>query len=775
MAKKIIEFSAKLDTAAFEKAFQSLNQKIQNVSQPYASSKAGNMLRERMQSLGLVAPSAQDSNRIREQENLRKRTLAEMEREAQKQYRSAERLAQLEEKKKIRLDEMRKNQNVAFDEELKHKQKILKLEEDIAKIQAARQGRMNAASTAADSVEEMRTRKRNGLLTIGGDSGWSPGFGIPKIGGALGAAALGAGSAYAMAAGVGRAQRYMAGRPFELLQAQGGIGQGMAQLSGLNQIYSGQGSDMFFGGPERQRAIAMANQYHSKTSMTGRIASASKAADNVRSDMPFGFVLPGMAYLGGVLPGIASSPDKLDAAMAAMGSSSAAGRLSQLEMARTVQMAQEAETAERDKNPLKWLARQSFRENMGADFSMQTRIGLGDIGMYGQGGFLDAGMNAGLTRGEIMGSADAIIGGGGSTRAARSLSTLTGQANRAGIGSAAGSIAALSGLMGDAGSTETAFKRLLGEGVRQGLDGSEFRQENSRFQEILATTVAATGLGGVDTAGRTAGMLGSMISDRSMAGISGAQTAYGLIEDLTKGEEGVNAQIRGATIMDQYGYLDLGGKSFLQNAGISSLTEDNPRLRAVYEQAKSSGDATGSFSDFVAQVREDMGSSMTVNAGTREAMDKYRSAYSGFTSRGMSQEQIGQQPETGQLLNALALDIGSTRFNGMNAKAQSSFASFVGRGNFGGAMGLLDGEGAAVDSRLASGTPSVAQSELQGVARSQKLVNDQFVEMIGSMEKAADSMKKLNRETFELMTRIENMQTSGAVMQRIPEAGKASQ
>lgn len=801
MSKKIIEFSAKLNTGDFEKAFTNLKSRIENISGSYATSRASNQLRERLQGMGLIPPTTQDQNKFVQQENLRKRALAEVEREAQKQFRSAERLERLEEKKKNRLQEMRRIQNVSFEEEIEHKKKIIKLEQDIGRIQELRNSRIMGAGVAADQAQAMR---RPGWFT-GGDKSWSPGFGIPAVGGIVGSMAgplLGmAGTGLALSRGVAGIRRYYANQPFEIMAAQGAAATGMANFSGLNSVYSGQGSNFFFGSPERQAAINAANQYAKQMNMSAAIERGAGSAKSgllsgALSGLPGGsFVGAAAGYASQVLPSIWNSPDKWLAIQAAAGSSTAAGKLDQLELARTFQMAQQAEVAEREKNPLKWRARENYEQNWRSDFDMQRRLGLSDASLFGErifdqgsgkttieGGILSTGLNAGLTREEIMGSMGQILSAGGSTRAARGLGILGAQAGRAGLEGNT-NIARLSGLAGDAASTESAFRRLLGEGVKQGLDGSEFRQENNKFQEILAATILTTGFSGEKSINRTADLMGSFVADKTMAGLQGAQSAFSLVDTLTKGNEGVNAQIRGAKIMNNYGYADLGAKSFLQNAGINSITEENPRVQNLFEQAISAGAINISdygsreeaLSAFTSGLRRDVGSSMIVGAETNKIAESLRGQYKELSAQGLPYSEIEKRmgSELGALSNALSLDIGTDRYENLSEQAKRSLNQFTLGGDFGNMGRLLESETGKVSSQLAQGTPSLGQAELEGVARTQKLVNDQFVSMIDAMEKAAESAKKMTSEILETAIKFQQQQNNNSVPQTIPTAGKS--
>ena len=796
MSKKIIEFSAKLNTGDFEKAFTNLKSRIENISGSYATSRASNQLRERLQGMGLIPATAQDQNKMNQQENLRKRALAEVEREAQKQYRSAERLERLEEKKKTRLQEMRRMQNVAFEDEIEHKKKILKLEQDIGRIQELRNSRIMGAGAAADQAQAMRAP---GWFT-GGNKTWSPGFGIPAVGGMVGAMAgpvLGALAAGGLAANTyAGVRRYYANEPFQIAQAQGAAAQGMDQFSGLNCIFSGQNSQFAFGQRERSIGINAANEYAKSMNMSSAIERGKRSASigaMIGSAVPIpgsGLLGAGAGYLSEVIPGIKNSANKWLAIQSAFGSEEAAGKLDQLELARTFERAQEREASERAKDPLRWKTREFHDQTWRQNYDLQRRLGINDAGLFGErvfdpgtgvttveGGILNNALNAGVTREEFFNSISGVLSAGGSTRAARGFGTLGGQASRAGMDNANQNFARLSSLMGDFSSTEAAFKRLLGEGVRVGLDGSEFRQENNKFQEILTGAVLSTGLMGQDSVGRTAGMLGGFVSSNTMVGLQGAQNAYNLFESLSKGEEGVNAQIRGATIMDKYGYADMGSKMFLQNIGVSGITEDSPEMAYLYDQAKKSG-YEGSFSDYVSQAREDIGSSTIVSSKTQGILNEVGSNYRAAIESGMSPEEARKSmiSDFGKAQVAIGADVGTSKFYGnMSSADRTAFTDFQLRGDVTGAEKLKEKYTKRADEMLTEGTPSLGQSELEGVARSQKLVNEQLVTMKDSLDAAAESAKKLTKETLELSIRFNNLQNNNATGQRIniPTAGKS--
>jgi hypothetical protein len=104
------------------------------------------------------------------------------------------------------------------------------------------------------------------------------------------------------------------------------------------------------------------------------------------------------------------------------------------------------------------------------------------------------GTEAGFTRDMTRDMMISILGAGGSTRAARELAPRALMYQRDyDITNANQLLGRISGTIGGAVQSEQSLIRILAEGQKQGLDKSEFREENRKFTQSVADAVYRVG------------------------------------------------------------------------------------------------------------------------------------------------------------------------------------------------------------------------------------------------------------------------------------------
>lgn len=158
-------------------------------------------------------------------------------------------------------------------------------------------------------------------------------------------------------------------------------------------------------------------------------------------------------------------------------------------------------SAQQKENPLKNLAINYMQDRYKTDLQAQRMMGMTDDQLYGRKGFMEQANQAGFTGDMRLQMAQQIEGAGGSTRGAKGNSLLGLQAQRGFDMTNAGSVlGTISSGVGGAEASERIFKRILTEGVKNGLDGSNAVEELRRFSQQTAEIVAKTGaITGADT------------------------------------------------------------------------------------------------------------------------------------------------------------------------------------------------------------------------------------------------------------------------------------
>jgi len=245
-------------------------------------------------------------------------------------------------------------------------------------------------------------------------------------------------------------------------------------------------------------------------------------------------------------------------------------------------------------NPLKGLAVDFLSSRYKGDVGSQRMMGMNDKGFYGAGGFLEQGNKGGFTGDMRMDMASQIQGAGGSTSAMKgssSMAALRAQRdhNLTNAGSLMGTIS--SGAGGNEVS-ERIFKRLLEEGVRNGLDKSDTAEELRKTSQITADIVARTGaVTGEDTSrimegfSRFLNLGGGASGQMTMKDIEGAKASY----NEYQGRSAETSGRRGAlqfSAMQHEGLGKMGAQAIgsLMEMPEQDLTSTNTRVVALAEE-----------------------------------------------------------------------------------------------------------------------------------------------------------------------------------------------
>jgi len=233
-------------------------------------------------------------------------------------------------------------------------------------------------------------------------------------------------------------------------------------------------------------------------------------------------------------------------------------------------------------NPTKVLATEEYNRNSQRDLDFQRQMGLNTQSFRGT--FKKSIYDAGFEDIQGMSMAGSIMGAGGSTRSATGNAALGLQAQRnLDMTNAGGVIGTLSKSMGGAGTTKEAFVKILAEGTKVGLDGSDFREENRKFVETAAQMVSAAGVttgGGVD---QLLSEIGKFFGDKTNTGIEAGKSAFDLYRQTSMATTGPRGTMRAAGMLSDPTISRLGrdSREALFNMPIDQLTPDNPAIIAM--------------------------------------------------------------------------------------------------------------------------------------------------------------------------------------------------
>lgn len=249
-------------------------------------------------------------------------------------------------------------------------------------------------------------------------------------------------------------------------------------------------------------------------------------------------------------------------------------------------------------NPTKVLAAEEYNQNAQRDVDFQRQMGLSNEEFRGRfesptgnavGGFKQKAFDAGFTSEQAMQSASNIQAAGGSTRASTGLATTALQAGRnLDLTNASSVIGKLSGSLGGSDTTKEAFVKILAEGTKVGLDGSEYRSENRRFIETAAEVISQSGTTSTAGVEQILGQFGRFFGDKTMAGQDAGKSAYEMYRQTSMAQTGPEGTMRAAGMLTDptIAKLDTFSRASLFNMPIDQLTPDNP---AIISMAKKAG------------------------------------------------------------------------------------------------------------------------------------------------------------------------------------------
>ena len=561
--RKEIRFSSLIDTKEFDAAIDRMQKKLQDMYKQTESSRTQFENKQKASSLGLgPAPTAGDRIRL-DQEERRSRT--EMDRFIKTQIKDGEVISrELAKQLQMRRELLKISQQDAdakkrladIEKQISINREKQNLNEKIVK-QALDQ-RMAMGGQA--SIQDVMARAANAYAGAG--------MGGAGIFGRLGAGAT------AMGRGLIQSPLAIMGLAGAVLGGIGMIGSAVSNIGGslntdprrqeamsaqaiqnfssplMSVLREGQMEEAFFA-KERAEALKEARKEISKRKKLDILGLASSIVASAAAPIATAG-LAGKALGFGAMA-LAGAPITLAAGALAAGymayknfddiSGFFTGRKTEEYSKMESEIALQRFEAKKQQDPLRQYAFSESRSRAMQRLPTQQALGLSDRGIAE---IIISGTESGFTEARTLQSMQSISQAGAGTRASRELATLSNILNRGGITNAQSILGKMSAMdrTGMAESAESSITKMLAEGVRLGLDGSDFAKEQNKYFESLTDYFARVGAQTAEARSLiTEGFGGAGMVSQSMAGVSA------LMESKSLGVENEKTMIGSAIRM----------------------------------------------------------------------------------------------------------------------------------------------------------------------------------------------------------------------------------
>lgn len=562
--QKTLRFSAKLDTQEFDKTVDALQRKLKDIYKGSEQSRLSYQNQERMGRIG-IGPGVSPADRTR-MDQADARTRRETDQFIKQQIKDQEKLAksinsQVEEMKK--LQQVQRQLNRDSEEYAKNQQKIAQIEKQTAMDREMIRAKENAVGSALDQRDQLgnggfgrlRTAYQRGgfggLARAGQRMGgsWWGGLGGLGQAGVIGSLLAAAGNTVGQ--GISAYGGYQ-GLPFDISQGRGAAASVYNQ--DLQRMFEGRGyEDMFFA-QERKRAEREATAKTAgerKKEVGGLISGGSLSAGaGAAAALGAAALIIGTGGLA-LLPALAVGAAGAAAGAGAYGVAKhrdilgvmGVGQFGQAKdaeyEARRAEFFQQSLEAQKQLDPMKKLAFQDFQHNMAQNLTMERAVGFRDTDLFN---FNDQITRAGFTRGMGREAAQNILSAGGTTRGARETAGLSLQMQRNfDLTNANQVLGKLTGVAGSGASAERALIGILAAGTKEGLDKSEFAEENRKFTQSVADIVYRTGASDPMAAAQIAMRESGFLAARTTRGLEAAKNASQFVSGVEKQGTGMGS------------------------------------------------------------------------------------------------------------------------------------------------------------------------------------------------------------------------------------------
>jgi len=795
--KKEIVFAARFNTQEFNSQLKEMQQRIVAATNAMGGTLNSGAMADRMKSLGISAPGAPSGQ---ERDQAFKRSAKELEGIMRDQWKQARELNKELDERLKKAKELRKEEEAllkAGKDASEVSRKRGEIEADIRKKEADHSLRMQAVKEASETREKLNDYKPSGWGRIKnaftGAYNNSSGSGMSQfasgVGGAGSAAYRMAGGGFGLgmaglglvASGIQMADpiaRSMAAQDRVMAGAQGSAVQGMS--GPLRDVYGGNLRSSMFFGSERATAVQRAMKETSTNRNWDQVSPYAALGGKMAGGALAGAALgTGVGAVGGVIAGaglfsvptaiagaaagkatgallgggmglakgvydIYSDDQQRDTVLSQFGSEDARKRIESRYSSDLAARMNENLESEKARSPIKVLAEQQYSAGMESNLNFQRSMGMNNNQFYGQDGFLDKGMQSGFTRSQMMGSSSDIISSGGSTRAATDSARFSNQLQRADITNASSLVGRLSGNMGSAAMTEQATIRVLSEGVKVGLDKSEFREEQRKFADLTANFVVSSGANSQAGVARASQEFSSYFGETpTMGAMNQSGAAQSFLEGATAQTGNPRGAIFAAKVMSDptLSKLDSRQKASLSQLSLSEINEDNPMIIDMAEKAGMGNDVKG-FVTIAKNVKLD---SVTMTQSSEDALNKLK---------GMSDEEVkNNKGAVGNLMNKMFAEDSSLKGLAKLPKAQEQLARRLRKGEISPediTPEMVQAESLAMKGTNSTGTGRMEDTDMAAIANQQKIVNDQFREMAPALEEAAKAAMTLTAQALDM-------------------------
>lgn len=426
---------------------------------------------------------------------------------------------------------------------------------------------------------------------------------------------------------------------------------------------------------------------------------------------------------------------------------------------RMVRNYQENMESNKNQDPMKQLALSNYEGTHNRDLDVQRKLGLGDGAMYGSSGFMRNYINQGFTNEQGMGSMNNIIAAGGSTRMARDPSSSLQMGRQFDLTNSDSVMGKLSGNYGDPNKAKSATIEILAEGMRQGLNKSEFREEQRKFTEAAASFLARGYAGSDSDMERQAGMFGNGLNAKTGVGIQSASNAADIVAEVSAQGTGPEGALGFSSLLSSKTGKKLSDQSqqSLNTMDIKDVTAYNPRIISMAQEA---GVTPQEIIDLkMDSVKNKLFRNKDVQALTEQAVSDRDLHFAG-----KSNAEIGELSKNDPIAKAVMEKLG---------KAQNSVANAYG---ISGNQNLLDSVTDALghfgnpnyhmkdDARdflsKQGGQNRLGDKTNAGIANDQGIVLDKTNSMLGDFNSMADVSKKMSGDMVNAMLKIQEITNS---------------
>lgn len=564
MIKKEIQFSTKLDTAEFDRSVEMIQRKLKDIYAPSDMIKAQNTTSQRMQSVGMGGIMSGPGQQAYQQSTQQaKRELdALIRNEAQGQ----EKLAKMISSRVDKLKELTDQQKLLVkgsQEELDLKTKIARVEENNFRLKEGYKNRDAAMNQLLDTKSGGPQKNYLGMAASG----------LSSAGGAIVAGS--------------ELYRNMAATPIRTESSMGNAVQGTLGRDVSNIYGRRTGFEMMFSS-ERSKAAQLAldnmsaNKLSDKFSLGGSMAMAVGGAATAATGVG---VIPGIMSAGAGLYGMLGK-ERQRSLMLSPFSNTQSNRYNSILAEQASSDYQNSYDSLKKQNPFKTAAVGDYEQNYMRDLQSQRSMGLSNQGFRGDGGYMRQAIGAGFTPDMAMESSQGILGAGGSTRMARN-SAFSLQAQRGlDLTNSNQVLGSLSSGLGSSEATKQATIKILAEGMKLGLDDSQFAEENRKFTQSAAEIVSRSGASTGGDFERVSSKFGSFVGENTNRGLDAAKSAYDEYQQISSSTTGPRGVMRAAGFLSDKNLSQLSTveKQALMQVPEEQLNENNGLVKGAADK-----------------------------------------------------------------------------------------------------------------------------------------------------------------------------------------------